>query len=114
MSRIFHIAHQNDWSADSRLYRGDALSSEGFIHCSTAEQLIPVANRFFAGRTNLIVLVIDETRVTSPVVYENLEGGDERYPHIYGALNLDAVVSTFPFQCGQYGQFEPPAELENV
>ncbi|MCP5364948.1 MAG: DUF952 domain-containing protein [Hyphomicrobiales bacterium] len=114
MTLIFHIAQKNDWSPDSSLYRGDTLTTEGFIHCSIRSQLIAVANRFFAGRGDLIVLVIDETRVVPPVVYENLEGGDEAYPHIYGPLNVDAVVSTFSLQCGKDGSFFPPAELAKL
>lgn len=114
MSLIFHITPEKDWSRSSTFYCHGSLQTEGFIHCSTRSQLIAVAHRFFAGRGELNVLVIDEARVTSPVVYENLEGGDELYPHIYGALNVDAVVSTISLQRGQNGQFEPPAGFEIV
>jgi uncharacterized protein (DUF952 family) len=108
---IFHIAAERDWIKTISPYRGDTLGTQGFIHCSTAEQLTPVANRFFRGRQDLIVLVIDQARVRCRVVYENLEGGSDLFPHIYGPLDHDAVVATLPLKPVQDGSFELPADL---
>lgn len=110
MPVIFHIAPACDWPTRKSDYRGDTLDSQGFIHCSTAEQLVPVANRFFHGRNDLIALVIDETRVRSEVVYENLEGGSDPFPHIYGPLNTDAVIDTFTLEPSPDGTFSRPKE----
>ena len=113
VSFIFHIAAEADWTNTIGPYLGDSLKTEEFIHCSTSGQLTAVSNRFFRGRQDLIVLVIDPTRVVPTIVYENLEGGNELFPHIYGPLDVDAVVSTFPLKPGRDGTFEEPAELAN-
>lgn len=92
---ILHITRRQDWQAAQAIgsYEADSLRSQGFIHCSTPEQLPRVAETLFRGQDGLVVLTIDATRVNAPIRTENLEGGDERFPHIYGPLNLDAVVA---------------------
>ncbi len=111
MPIIYHIVTNRDWPVSAGAYRGDTLKSEGFIHCSTADQLIPVANRFFRGRRDLTVLVIDEARVRPKIIYENLEGGTEPFPHIYGPLDADAVIGGFALKPEPDGTFTAPEEL---
>ena len=96
---IYHITYQVDWSfaLDAGAYTADLLASQGFIHCSTREQVLPVAGRYYAGQTGLVLLCIKEEKLTAPVLYENLEGGEELFPHIYGPLNLEAVVQALAF-----------------
>ena len=53
-----------------------SLPPEGFIHCSTPEQVIQVANARFRGRTDLLLLTIDTDKVGPEIRYENLEGGE--------------------------------------
>jgi len=112
--RIFHITTQADWQEAQRAgdYRADSLSSQGFIHCSTREQILPVAKRYYSGRSDLLLLCIETDRVSAPIRYENLEGGAELFPHIYGALNLDAVVKAAALQPQPDGTFTFPAGLE--
>jgi uncharacterized protein (DUF952 family) len=86
-------------------YTGDTLQTEGFIHCSTADQLIEVANQRFKGQSGLVVLIIETDLVKPEVRYENLEGGSKLFPHIYGPLNRDAIrkiVELIPGQDGFY------------
>lgn len=111
MPVIFHIVPVGGWPPDTREYRGESLDIQGFIHCSTAGQLIPVANRFFRERDDLVVIVIDEGKVRSPVIYENLEGGTEAFPHIYGPLQTGAVIDCFALPPKADGTFTAPAEL---
>ena len=92
-----------DWShAQTRAgdYRvssiGRHLDEVGFIHCSFESQLQRVADAFYRGRTDVVLLSIDESKLTSPIREENTEGGTEPYPHIYGPLNVSAVVSARP------------------
>jgi len=108
MPVIYHIATVCDWPPESGDYGGDTLDSQGFIHCSTVAQLIPVANRFFCGRADLIVLAIEENRVQSKIIYENLEGGTDLFPHIYGPLDPEAVIETFALTLGPDGNFTTP------
>lgn len=101
--RIFHIATAADWAAAkaSGSYTtstyGVSLAEEGFIHASRGDQWQGVRERFYAEVTEpLVLLSIDTSLLTAPVVDESPPGTDETFPHIYGALNSLAVVSTIP------------------
>ena len=106
--RILHLARVEDWDAAraAGAYTADSLRSEGFIHCSEPQQVINVANARFRGRRDLVMLQIGVARLTAPVKYENLEGGDELFPHLYGPLNLDAVTAATPFLPDADGVFD--------
>jgi len=110
MTIIYHITPRADWAAaqSSGMYSADSLVSEGFIHCSTAQQFIATANRVFRGRRDLILLSVDTNRVKAEIRYENLEGGANLFPHIYGALAVDAVAAVHDFPPRADGTFEPP------
>ncbi len=75
---IYHIVSKSDWAAvgNSPYYRGDTLDTEGFIHCSTIEQVLDTANYLFKGREDLVLLQIDESKLKSLLKYE--DGGDGR------------------------------------
>lgn len=109
MGALFHIAPERDWDAaqSAGAYRGDTLESEGFIHCSTADQIYAVANRRYKGRKDLVLLVINDKKVEPEIRYESAER-NERYPHIYGPLNVDAVIHVREFQPGKDGNFSAP------
>ena len=108
---IYHIAVAADWARagqDGRYTmstRGRTLAEEGFIHASTAEQVALVANAFYQGEPDLLLLVIDVARVEEEIRYEHVPGQAQPYPHIYGPLNIDAVVQTRPFPPDPDGQF---------
>lgn len=110
MPIIFHITTRNAWerAAEQGTYRPEAFAADGFIHCSTREQVIQVANARFRGQTGLVLLVIDSDKVTAEIVYENLEGGQQLFPHIYGGLSVDAVVEVREFAPGADGYFTLP------
>jgi len=117
---IYHIAEGEAWrstwadgaSASAGAYVADSLATEGFIHCSTPAQVLAVAESFYGGRKGLILLTIDTSRVQAEIRHENLEGGAELYPHLYGPLNLDAVVSAVPFEPDAKGGFELPTPVQ--
>lgn len=112
MGVLLHITAQAQWDRArfAGSYRGDTLDTEGFIHCSTPEQVVRVANAMFRGRDDLVLLCIESSRVHAPVQFDTIETG-ERFPHIYGPLNTDAVVRTLRFAPGQDGRFTLPDEL---
>jgi len=95
---IFHITDSQTWAASQAngahtgSTRGIDLAEEGYIHCSTPEQWPGVIERYYADVDGLLLLHIDEALLTSPLVYEQLPGMPEPFPHIYGPINLDAVV----------------------
>lgn len=76
--------------------RNVSLEEQGFIHCSLRHQLRAVAEYLYGDANNLVVLVIDSTRLTAPLKYEAPARGAEANPHIYGPLPTDAVTTVFP------------------
>jgi uncharacterized protein (DUF952 family) len=112
MNKILHITQRQQWEKAKNLgsYRGDTLDSEGFIHCSTRSQVIGSANRFFKDQKDLVILVIEIDRTQAEIRYE---GADDNnlFPHIYGELNIDAVVQAIDLESGADGFFKLPAEF---
>lgn len=89
---IYHITLSTQW-ADAQehgVLLTESLSTEGFIHCSEAPQVERSLNRFFSLEQSVVVLHVDPERLVSELKYESAHG--ELFPHIYGPLNLDAVV----------------------
>jgi len=89
-------------------YAPQAFAREGFIHCSYAHQVCAVANRLFKGRTDLVLFEIDPTKLRSAVIDENLEGGNEVFPHIYGKLPMQAVVRVHELPSRDDAEFQMP------
>ena len=112
MTPIYHIAHRSEWEAAAVTgsYEADTLSTEGFIHCSEAHQVLGVANRLFKGQTDLVLLRLEPERLTSELRYEP-SGGDV-FPHIYGPINAAAVVEVVGFPARLDGTFDLPRELQ--
>jgi uncharacterized protein (DUF952 family) len=91
--RIYHIVLPDDWEAfDTDLYQPKSLDAEGFIHCSFSEQLNAVIERYYAAESAVVVLEIETNSLMSRVVNEPSTANDI-YPHVYGPINRDAVVS---------------------
>ena len=121
MDLILHIAHRNDWdaSASSGYYKPSSLDSDGFIHCSTMEQTVETANQFYANQQDLILLCIDGNMTEPEVKYEAPAcAHDQRagslFPHIYGPLNVSAVVGVVEFFPNVDGEFELPPEISQL
>lgn len=95
---IFHITARSAWNIALATgdYRPESLANEGFIHCSNWEQLVGTAHRYFQGQVDLVLLCIHPKRVNSELRYE-LGHESMLFPHIYGPLNLEAVVQVVPF-----------------
>lgn len=108
---IFHIATAVDWAqaqhdgAYTTSTVGVTLEQEGFIHSSQASQVERVANAYYAGRSDLVLLIIDPSRLTAELRYEDVPGEPLPFPHIYGPLNVDAVVETRAFAPDADGRF---------
>ena len=90
---IYHVTDQPtlDKVADDT-YTCDSLEAEGFIHCCTKDQLAGVLERYYQGVTGLKLLKIDTASLTARLIYENTVGGEELFPHVYGPINMNAVV----------------------
>jgi uncharacterized protein (DUF952 family) len=112
MSVLFHLAAQQDWeqASSARAYTTASLREDGFIHCSTATQHATVANNLFAGRADLVLLLIDTDTLSSEVRFEPSDPGGAPFPHVYGPVNLDAIFEAAPYQPGPDGRFRQHEE----
>ena len=70
------------------------LEEVGFIHASQARQVQPVLDAFYADLDEVVLLHIDTDRLTSPWQLDDVPGSDQPFPHIYGPLDIQAVVKT--------------------
>ena len=96
---IYHCALASEWAAAQRAAkytissRGRTLEQEGFVHAGYSGQIAGVLQRFYADVTEpMCLLTIDPDKLGVPVVAENLVGGPELFPHIYGPIPVAAVV----------------------
>lgn len=112
MSLILHITPRSQWrdAQKAGIYQATSLDSEGFIHCSDPAQVIWVANTFYKGQSDLVLLCIAPEKLVAELRYEEVEGG-KQFPHLYGALNLDAVVQVVDFEPKPDGYFVLPEFL---
>jgi putative acetyltransferase len=96
--RIFHITASAYWknSADQSNYSVSSLETEGFIHCSTHDQVAGTLQRFFVGQQNLVLLHIEPSRLHHPLKYEEADG--KKFPHVYGPINHEAIVKVEALQ----------------
>ncbi len=94
MPVIYHVTTAGDWEAAKQkgFYDHPSLSAEGFIHCSQENQVAGVLERYFAGQSNLVKLVIDTDLLTARFVFDWSPSTQDTFPHIYGPINLEAVT----------------------
>ena len=104
---IFHITSYEAWSEAEMNgeYLAESLKTEGFIHCSTLAQVLPVADLYYKEQTGLVLLEIEPTLLSSDLKWEPPSGGTpppgvpagDQFPHIYGPINLNAVLKVVDF-----------------
>lgn len=107
---IYHIVEKSIWNElkYEREYTCSSLKKEGFIHCSFKEQILKVAETVLKGRGPLVILCINEKKLQPEVKVEDLYLMNEKYPHVYGALNRKAVEYVADFPLGEDGHFHLP------
>ncbi|MDQ6814496.1 MAG: DUF952 domain-containing protein [Bacteroidota bacterium] len=91
---IYHLTTVEEWedAQDLGTYQPQSFQREGFIHCCTGQQLASVQERHFKGQENLVKLVIDPSLLNQKLQYDKDEQLQQEFPHIYGPLNLTAVI----------------------
>ena len=106
---IFHLTTPSRWETYLENMVGKfiapSLSTEGFIHCSTKDQVLESANRHFEGEAELVVLCIVEKRVKEMLKWETSRN-NELFPHLYGGIPLEAIETTESLERNQDGKFE--------
>ena len=115
---IYHITSRQAWdeARERGEYRAESLETEGFIHCSTESQVVPVAQKFYKGQTDLFLLVIEPALLSSDLKWEPPSDGTpppgipegDFFPHIYGPINLDAIVQVFDLLSDADGKHSLP------
>ena len=121
---ILHIMDAAAWEtaqANGADYRVESLETQGFIHFSTAAQMTGTAQKHYAGRADLRLLVVEVAKLTAKLVFEPPINPDGRpststdlFPHLYGALNRDAVREVVDFPINPDGTFTLPQTLTNL
>ena len=112
---LFHITTYTAWSAGQKSgeYRADSLGQVGFIHFSKAAQVLRVANDYYAGQQGLLILLVDPSKLKAELRWDpGSDQADELFPHIYGPVNLEAVVGVFDFEPDADGKFSLPAGMK--
>lgn len=104
---IFHLVSSDDWKKyqNAGLYEPPSLEEEGFIHCSNGSQVQRVANQQFNGRDDVMLIVIDVASLESEVKLEQAAGTEEKFPHINGPLNIDAIIDKIKLATEEDGSF---------
>ena len=121
MPFIYHIITPADWASAQKNgdHRPESLESENFIHCSTEKQIAAVANAFYSGQKGLQLLVIETEKISAllkweapsdPAPNKPSKGLHGEFPHIYGPLNLDAVVDVLDFSPNEDWLFTFPTK----
>jgi uncharacterized protein (DUF952 family) len=109
---IHHMCRAEEWAAAqlSGSYPGSSQdAADGFIHFSTASQIVESAARHRAGQTGLVLLSVPAERLGTALKWEPSRGG-ALFPHLYGPLPVDAVTAVDPLPLGPDGRHVfPPA-----
>ena len=104
---IYHIAEEDEWlaCANKSEYLPKAYQKDGFIHCSDNHQIERVANSLFKGIKNIVLLKIDPTKLNARTLYESPQETNEKFPHVYGTINKQAIVKVSELTCNENGEF---------
>jgi uncharacterized protein (DUF952 family) len=115
---IYHLTTRRAWreAQERGDYRAESLEREGFVHCSTRTQVLPVAEKYYQGQHSLLLLEIDPSLLSSEMRWEPPSGGTpppgvpegELFPHVYGPINLDAVVKVYDLESDPDGSYKLP------
>jgi uncharacterized protein (DUF952 family) len=109
---LVHLCGADEWRlAQARgEHRPESLDAVGFVHLSTPEQVHLPANRLYAGRTDLVLLRLDQGQLAATVRWEPGVPTDPDsmvFPHLYGPLRVSAVMSVTPYLPDADGRFSP-------
>jgi uncharacterized protein (DUF952 family) len=106
MTTIYKICTASEWhhAEHAGAYRGSAVDQkDGFIHFSTAEQAAETASKWFAGQRDLVLVAVDGDALGARLKWEPSRGG-ALFPHLYGDLQLGAVLRVDPLPLDAHGR----------
>jgi uncharacterized protein (DUF952 family)/GNAT superfamily N-acetyltransferase len=108
---LLHLITTAEWRSVLATGAVEPLPEIGFVHLSAPEQVALPANRLFAGRADVLVLVLDPARLGVEVRWEPGVPGDPesmRFPHAYGPVPAAAVLAVEPYRPDGAGAFAAP------
>lgn len=93
---IYHVTDNSNWAnaLETGHYEAASLHAKGFIHTSKKEQVAAVLERYYRNAKGLLLLHIDESKLTSPLRYELAPSVNDLFPHVYGPINIESVIKT--------------------
>ena len=107
---IYHMCRADEWAEAvvAGAYHGSSQDrADGFIHFSTATQIVESARRHRAGQDGLLLVAVDAARLRDRLRWENSRSGD-LFPHLYGALDPAESASVRPLPLGRDGNHKFP------
>lgn len=95
---IYHVTSCTSWQSAilQGFYEADSLATEGFIHASKENQVKGVLERYYQNKKDLVLLQIEESKLTADVKHEWSSTMNEKFPNIFGRINIDAVIKVTP------------------
>ena len=109
MQPIVHLMTPHAWAATSDgALRPPSLAQEGFVHCSAPAQVAAVANARFHDEDTLVMIVLDPRELRSDVVWEDSYDAGQRFPHVYGPIDRQAIARIVEYRGGADGSFQTP------
>jgi uncharacterized protein (DUF952 family) len=107
---IVHVTPGDCWepAKTKNYFLPDSLKKNGYISCATEEQLLESAPFLYKDTLNQKILYIKPDKIKAQIVYEDIHQTGQTFPHIYGALNTDAIIKVVDFKPDESGQFVLP------
>ncbi|PYF08371.1 DUF952 domain-containing protein [Ureibacillus chungkukjangi] len=104
---ILHCLKESTWekAKDNVYYGRESIEAFGYIHCSSIENFWRVAPNFKDVLEPVVLLFIDTNKVEAEIKWEDDGNYGRTYPHIYGELNLNALVKVTPLLKDYQGEF---------
>jgi uncharacterized protein (DUF952 family) len=100
--RIFKVVSRQLWAdaEQAGVFRGAPIDlQDGFIHFSAANQVVETVAKHFSGQDDLLLVEVDAERLGEALKWEASRGGD-LFPHLYGDMPLDSVLSVVDLPLG--------------
>lgn len=113
---ILHCMEEKLWNKvkNKKFFGKNDLEKFGFIHCSTVEYFWRVAPNFKDVKEPLVLICIDENKLTSQIKYEDSDNFGRYYPHVYGEVNTDSVIQVLPFLRDDNGDYIKNSEFDDI
>ena len=114
MAWLYKIMDRSQWEqadVEQRVPWTAMDVEDGFIHLSSATQVVDTAHRHYGDAVHLVLLAIDADRLPEGTLRWEASHDDDAFPHVYGDIPLDAVVDVHPLVDDQARQFSFPERL---